>query len=451
MRRNLLIRLLMCAALAGSATLTAVVIPGGIAAASPLRGACTELTGNAITQVLAGCAGQDAALTGGTGVLHTPSKTITWETGNTSVMNYSNAADNGLLCPAELAAYPNYTLSAQENVTGAVTGGTATAMVGDSFRAYECVYTLGALFGVVNVEAVKFGGIPATVPGAPTKVKAVRGNAKAVVTWTAPASNGGSTIEWYTVTCVSSDGGVTRSMSGTGPPITVSGLTNGKTYTCTVTATNLAGTSAPSAASNAVVPATVPRAPTIETATAGNGSVAVAFTGPGNNGGSTILGYTVTCVSSNGGVTGSMSGTGSPITVSGLTSGDTYTCTVTARNAVGTSVPSAALTAVVPATVPGAPTGVTVTYANNTVTVTWNAPASNGGSPITAYYINAYITPSSSVGCTDFSAPPTLSCSFAVGPAGGDLTSGTSYSFVMWALNGVGLGPSSNAVMFTVP
>ena len=61
-----------------------------------------------------------------------------------------------------------------------------------------------------------------------------------------------------------------------------------------------------------VITGSVPGAPTIGAATAGNGQASVTFTAPGDNGGSQITGYTVTCVSSNGGATGTGSGPGSP-------------------------------------------------------------------------------------------------------------------------------------------
>ena len=90
-----------------------------------------------------------------------------------------------------------------------------------------------------------------TVPGAPTGATATAGNAKATVTWTAPASNGGSPITGYTVT--SAPGGKTCTTTGA-TTCDVSGLTNGQAYTFTVTATNAIGTGAASAASNSVTP-----------------------------------------------------------------------------------------------------------------------------------------------------------------------------------------------------
>src|SRR5436190_15435880 len=48
-----------------------------------------------------------------------------------------------------------------------------------------------------------------------------------------------------------------QSVSGAASPITVTGLSNGTSYTCTVTASNAVGISAPSAASNSVTPKAV--------------------------------------------------------------------------------------------------------------------------------------------------------------------------------------------------
>ena len=94
-------------------------------------------------------------------------------------------------------------------------------------------------------------------------------------------------------------------------------------------------------------PASIPNAPTIGTAVAGNEQVTVSFTAPSSDGGSPITSYTAT--SSPGGITGTISQSGSgSITVTGLTNITAYTFTVTATNAIGTSAASNASNSVTP-------------------------------------------------------------------------------------------------------
>src|SRR6185295_3137416 len=110
-----------------------------------------------------------------------------------------------------------------------------------------------------------------------------------------------SAITGYTVTILNAANAVvgTRPSAAGTTQLAVTGLTNGTTYHFTVTATNAAGTSLPSASSNAVTPGpvvTVPGAPAILPATRGaNGNpiTATANWTPGTTGGSPITGYQV--------------------------------------------------------------------------------------------------------------------------------------------------------------
>ncbi len=79
----------------------------------------------------------------------------------------------------------------------------------------------------------------------------------------------------------------------------------------------------------------VPRAPGAPTVAGGVGVVQVSFSPPTIVGSSPIDMYTVSCSGAPGGAPGTASGPSSPITVSGLTVGGSYSCTVSARNAVG--------------------------------------------------------------------------------------------------------------------
>jgi uncharacterized protein (TIGR02145 family) len=271
-----------------------------------------------------------------------------------------------------------------------------------------------------------------TVPGPPTSVTAVGGNAQATISFIAPASNGGSPITGYTVT--SSPGGITG--TGSGSPITVSGLTNGTSYTFTVVATNSIGNSVASSASTAVTPNTVPDPPTAVVATAGNASASVAFVAPTNNGGSAITGYAVT--SSPGGITAT--GATSPINVTGLTNGTSYTFTVVATNAIGNSSPSTSSSAVTPSapTVPGPPTAVVATAGNASASVAFVAPTNNGGSAITGYTVT-----SSPGGITATGTTSPLNVT--------GLTNGTAYTFTVVATNANGNSSPSTASSAVTP
>jgi uncharacterized protein (TIGR02145 family) len=305
------------------------------------------------------------------------------------------------------------------NVTG-LTNGTA----------YTFTVVATNSVGSSVASAASTAVTPSTVPSAPTSVVATAGNSSASVAFVAPTNNGGSALTGYTVT--SNPNGITA--FGSTSPINVTGLTNGTAYTFTVVATNSVGSSVASSASTAVTPATVPSAPTAAVATAGNSSASVAFVAPTNNGGSAITGYTVT--SNPGNI--SVSGTTSPINLTGLTNGTSYTFTVVATNAVGSSVASSASTAVTPATVPSAPTAAVATAGNSSASVAFVAPTNNGGSAITGYTVT--------------SSPSNISVSGTTSPINvTGLTNGTSYTFTVVATNSVGSSVASTVSSAVIP
>ena len=196
-----------------------------------------------------------------------------------------------------------------------------------------------------------------TVPDAPTGVTGVAGNASVALSWTAPASDGGSTITGYQVTpYVSGIPQTPIQTNSTATSYTVTGLTNGTSYTFTVAAINSVGASAESAQSGSVTPEpVVPTAPSNVGGTAGNASVALSWTAPASDGGSTITGYQVTPYISGAAQSSVATGsTATSFTVTGLTNGTAYTFTVVAVNAVGTgpaSVASGVLTPTAPSNV----------------------------------------------------------------------------------------------------
>jgi hypothetical protein len=288
----------------------------------------------------------------------------------------------------------------------------------------------------------------ATAPGAPTAVTAAPGDASATVSWTAPASNGGSPITGYTVTPYVGATAQTPTTVANVTSTPMAGLTNGTTYTFKVKATNAIGTGPESAASNAVTPSaspTVPGAPTNATATAGDASASVSWTAPASDGGSAITGYTVTPYVGNVAQTPTTVGFITATQIAGLTNGTTYTFKVKATNAVGTGPDSAASNAVTPtagATAPGAPTNVSASALDAAAIVSWSAPASNGGSPITGYTVTPYIGPTPQTSTTVGNVLSTQ-VSF--------LSNGTTYTFKVRAINAIGPGPDSAASSAVTP
>lgn len=131
----------------------------------------------------------------------------------------------------------------------------------------------------------------------------------------------------------------TFSASGTASPITVLGLTNGRAYNCSVTATNSAGTSAASGVVAGTPEApSVPTAPVISRIDTGDGELNVSITLTGT-GGLAITGYGATCTDG----TRAFSATSitPSVTVTGLTNGVSYSCSVNVSNALGSSASSA--------------------------------------------------------------------------------------------------------------
>ncbi|WP_407829168.1 fibronectin type III domain-containing protein [Shewanella algae] len=258
--------------------------------------------------------------------------------------------------------------------------------------------------------------VNAVVPGAPMSVSAVAADASATVSFSAPASTGGVAINSYTVT--SSPGGFTA--SGTGSPLTVSGLSNGTDYSFTVSASNTAGTGPTSSPSNTVTP---------------KANQTISF----NNPGAQDFGTTPTlAATASSGLTPvfSSSTTGvCTITASGtLTFVTTGNCSIDADQAGDSSynaAPTVTQSFTVNAVVPGAPTSVNAVASDASATVSFSAPASTGGAAISSY------TVTSSPG--GFTASGTASPLTVSG-----LSNGTNYSFIVSASNIAGTGPASS-------
>src|SRR6478672_6922309 len=182
-----------------------------------------------------------------------------------------------------------------------------------------------------------------TAPTAPTGLAAVGGNASVTLSWTAPASDGGSAITGYAIYRGSTPGGESATpiaTNVTATSFTDTGEVNGSAYYYKVAAVNAVGTSPQSNEASATPRATVASAPTGLVASAGDASVALSWQMPTSDGGSGITGYNVyrgTSAGAEGSIPIAANVALTSFTDSSVTNGTPYFYRVAAVNAVGTS------------------------------------------------------------------------------------------------------------------
>lgn len=302
--------------------------------------------------------------------------------------------------------------------------------------------------GTGAYSAVSSAAMPFTTPGAPTNVAGTPSTGQVVLSWTVPSSNGGSPVTDYVVQY--STDGTTWSTYNDGvsslSSAVIAGLTNGTSYVFRVRADTVLGSSTWTSPSAGVTPRAAPAAPTNVSGTSGSSSVALTWTAPANDGGSQITDYVIS-FSSNGGTTwrpfvdGVSSST--VATITGLTNGTAYTFRVAALTSAGSGANSSSSTPITPATFAGVPTNITATAGNGQMTVSWKAPTSNGGSPVTDYILDYYST---NEGWQTFDD----SVSAATTAVVTGLTNGESYKFSVRARTAVGDGAMSLPTDFIV-
>ena len=205
--------------------------------------------------------------------------------------------------------------------------------------------------------------------------------------------------------------------------------------------------------SNSVTPTAPAQAPgqvSEVSASGGQEQATVNWSAPANNGGSAITSYRVTpYIGATAQSAVTVPAPAGSKTITGLAAGTTYTFKVAATNAVGTGPDSAAsnsVTPTAPAQAPGQVTEVSASAGQEQATVNWTAPASDGGSPITAYRVTPYIGTTAQTAIT-VAAPATSKTITG-------LTGGTTYTFTVAAVNAIGTGPesaASNPVTPTAP
>ncbi|MGH8981959.1 MAG: fibronectin type III domain-containing protein, partial [Acidimicrobiales bacterium] len=279
--------------------------------------------------------------------------------------------------------------------------------------------------------------VTASVPAAPTKpAETAKSGTTVTLSWTAPTS-GGSAITGYVVL----ETGTSITVGGTPRTYQVTGLTPVTTYKFKIEAKNAAGTSTPSPSLSVETTATVPQAPAKPTATSTKTTVTLSWTAPTTRG-SHITGYVVLEKES-----GTFTSIATPTTtshkVTGLAAGTTYTFEIEAVNTVGTSAASTPVS-VLAATLPGAPTTLTVISAGGTVVkLGWTEPSTDGGSTITHYEVLETETESGTPTFTEVgSVYGKVTLAISAVPAG-------THTFEVEAVNAKGTSGPSNTVTAT--
>ncbi|KGN31178.1 fibronectin-binding protein [Knoellia sinensis KCTC 19936] len=294
----------------------------------------------------------------------------------------------------------SYLDSPLENPTCSVDAASVTAGQGLSVTRSGCTITVAAgakpsPTGRISLSVSDgpgrsaIGAVDVTMlgrPGAPTSVAAQAdrdAGGRARVSWSAPTYDGGAPISGYTVSWT---GGSTGRLDCTASPCTIDGLTNGKDYFFSVTATNVVGESEPGGPSGAARPDTKPGPVSgVTMAGRGDGSLTIRWSPPENKG-SAVSKYVLRLIPTGGGTprTTEVAAPATTTTVTGLNNMSEYSVEAQAYNEAGPG-PFGPGTTMQSAGTPRAPSGFKATPdgpgANKdlaAITLTWSATSPNG-------------------------------------------------------------------------
>jgi uncharacterized delta-60 repeat protein len=271
------------------------------------------------------------------------------------------------------------------------------------------------------------------LPTAPSNLVATAGNGEVTISFTAAGTNGGGAITNYEYTLDGGDTWIAFSPAVTTSPITISGLTNNTEYIINIRALNEDGAGLTSQPLTTTPTLFTP--PTNIVATPGDGQVELSFTESTPTTASVITNYEY---SLDGGDTWNPFNpavTTSPVTITGLDNLTTYLINLRAINeddGEGMSSPSSLF--VTPALFPTAPTNLSATPGDQSITIDFTDASTNGGSDIENYEYSL------DGGATWIPFNPAVTTS-PVTITG--LTNGTAYDIIIRAVNGQGAGEPS--------
>ncbi len=366
---------------------------------------------------------------------------------NYLVLTWTSPTDTGY--GSTTATIVSYLLEVNDGFTGsyqtlseqtAVTYSHQSLIVGHTYN-----YRVKAknYLGYGTYSAV-VSGTPRRVPGQPTSspnnVAASTTATVIYISYDIVHDNGGSAITYYNVYMDDGLGGSYSAAVNNGLLLTYSTsaltLTSGRTYRFKYSGVNSVGEGAASAEVS-ILAATVPGVPAslarVVNSSINAGDVVISWSSPTNTGGVAITGYRIYLqgVIYADGISPAIT----TASITQLTVGSSYTISVSAINAVGEGT-TASIT-VVAAGVPSQLSAPSVTSSTtSSITLTWNPPSFNGGSPVTSYLIKRDDGPQTSYQTAVSVA--TTSYTFS------SLSSSTLYyRIVVTAVNAIGQGDYS--------
>lgn len=329
-------------------------------------------------------------------------------------------------------------------------------LTGSSSPSFLLVGLHFATYYIITVAAVNSAGISqqstavwittsSTIPTAPQSVSVSSFTSTEVsLSWEAPISDGGSSIENYRLTySTSGHPSETVIAGGTCTSYVISGLLPGTHYSASIAAENSVGFS-PESAAVTFTTQSVPSVPTSLSADSITAySISLSWSAPLSDGLATITDYRVTFTAFGGSTLASFVGSANTsIVLHCLTPGRKYSITVAAKNSVGFSMESDAITPTTAAIVPKPPTNLTISSAtSHSLDLSWSAPQSDGGSAIVSYRIT--YTPSGGSPITVFTDAAEISYALS------SLDPGVDYTITVAAQNGVGFSNESSAASLT--
>jgi hypothetical protein len=296
-----------------------------------------------------------------------------------------------------------------------------------------------SLVAMANTAGKAFTAPTTRVPDAPLSLSGDISDSLVVI-YVTDGGDGGSPLLGYAYSIDNSAGPYTDIPYNS--PFEIDGLTNGQNYTFYIKAKNASGYSV-LPASITLSPATVPDAPTLSTPVPGNGTLTVPFTAPTNTGGRPLTGYKYSVNSSSYIV---LDPSSSPLVLTSLTNGTSYTVRMKATNSRGDSVESNAVFDT-PFGLPFAPDITSIAPGNNSLTIAFTAGLTNG-SAITNYeYSTDDGANFKALSPADAISPITINTlSSSVTPPLQSLINGTTYQVKIRAVNAAGAGIFSDRV-----